>query len=302
MISVLIPVYNYNVSNLVHSIHKQFSLLNINFEIICINDASTKYFEENYEINKLQNTYLYNLEFNVGRSKIRNLLVKKSKFKWVLFLDADVLPKTQDFINAYVNCIYEDLNEVYCGGIVYEVTKPDQRRLLRWVYGKNREEVNIEIRKKTSYQYFSGANFLIKKSAFNLIKFNESIVKYGYEDVLFADDLKKNNIIIYHIDNPVFHLGLEDNLVFIEKTKHAIENLYKLNTRHLLTEDSIKILKVFQKVKTYKLTWFFSNLYIAFHKKFEYNLKSKKLKLFVFDMYKLTYLCFLANVNRGKVI
>jgi len=56
MISVLIPVYNYKVQPLIEVIHAQLSQIIIDFEIICIDDASNKYLEENEVINQLQNT------------------------------------------------------------------------------------------------------------------------------------------------------------------------------------------------------------------------------------------------------
>ncbi|WP_372746268.1 glycosyltransferase family 2 protein [Lutibacter sp.] len=302
MISILIPVYNYKIKILIDVLNKQLINTKIKYEIICLDDCSNLFTVENECVGSILNVRLIKLECNIGRSKIRNLLVEKAKYEWLLFLDADVLPETNNFIFNYIKCIQFNKGSVYCGGIIYEKTRPISENYLRWFYGKSREEISQSKRSKKPYKSFLGANFLINKSVFESARFNDELYKYGYEDVLFAEDLKKNNIIIVHIENPVFHLGLEDNAVFIEKTKQAIENLYKLNTQHLLTEDSIKILKVFQKLKTYKLTWFFRNLYIFFHKKFEFNLKSKKPNMFVFDMYKLSYLCFIANVNRSEVV
>ena len=40
MISILIPCYDYNAYPLVSKLEKQALILNINFEIICIDDAS----------------------------------------------------------------------------------------------------------------------------------------------------------------------------------------------------------------------------------------------------------------------
>lgn len=294
MISVLIPVYNYQVFNLVKSIHTQLLLLNIEFEIICLDDASTKYVNENKIIKKFNNTFIFSLKNNLGRSKIRNLLVEKSIYNWLLFLDADVLPQNHNFLVNYINCIKKSSHKVYFGGVVYENNKPIKDKLLRWVYGKEREEINFNIREKNPYQYFLGANFLINKSVFTSIKFNESILKYGYEDVLFVEDLKRNYIEVKQINNAVFHLGLEDNLVFIEKTKEAIRNLRKLNSEKIVDWKSIKILKTYEKIKLYRLTWIFSLIYIVFNKILEWNLKSKSPSMQIFDVYKLTYFCYIS--------
>jgi len=295
MISVLIPVYNYQVFNLVESIHTQFLLLNIEFEIICLDDASTKYVDENKVIEKFNNAFIFTLKNNVGRSKIRNLLAEKANYEWLLFLDADVLPQNHNFILNYINSIKKNSHEVYFGGIVYENNKPNQNKLLRWVYGKDREEINLYIREKNPYQYFLGANFLINKSVFTSIKFNESIVKYGYEDVLFVEDLKRNYIEVKQINNAVFHLGIEENLKFLNKTKDAIRNLRNLNSEKIVDWKSIKILRTYEKIKLYRLTWVFSWIYIGFNKILEWNLKSKRPSMQIFDIYKLTYFCYISQ-------
>lgn len=293
MISVLIPVYNYKIQPLVEVIHVQLSSMNIAFEIICINDASTKYVEENEVINQLQHTFFYTLTENVGRSKIRNLLVQKSTFDWLLFLDADVIPESSSFIKNYLNCIKSSSFKVYCGGIIYEGKKPEDTKLLRWVYGKNREEVDFEISVKEPYQNFLGANFLIHKEVFSTVKFNEIITKYGYEDVLFVEDLKTNLISITHINNAVFHLGLEDNLVFLNKTKEAVENLQMLISNNVVNGENIKILRTYKTLKRFRISFLFSSMYKLLNKLFEVNLRGKHPSLVVFDIYKLSYFCFL---------
>jgi glycosyltransferase involved in cell wall biosynthesis len=295
MISVLIPVYNYKIQPLVQEVHTQLSALNISFEIICINDASKKYVEENKEIHYLKDTYFYSLTENVGRSKIRNLLVQKSTFDWLLFLDADVIPENSNFIKNYVNCINEGTFDVYCGGIIYEEKKLTNDKTLRWVYGRNREQVCSKTRLAHPYQNFLGANFLINKAVFDTVKFNEAIIKYGYEDVLFVEDLKSNCISVTHINNPVFHLGLESNLVFLKKTKEALGNLQLLSSKNIIESEDIKILRTYKIVKRFRISFLFSNMYKLFHKLFEFNLNSKHPSLVIFDIYKLSFFCFISK-------
>ena len=58
MLSILIPIYNYNVYPLVEELHKQCIECKIDFEIICIDDASTDYKPENNKMQFLSNVYL----------------------------------------------------------------------------------------------------------------------------------------------------------------------------------------------------------------------------------------------------
>jgi len=300
MISVLIPIFNYNVTALVSSLNKQLVSAKINFEIIFIDDASTDFCFENDSLTGQDNVRFYKLHENVGRSKIRNLLAKKAKYDWLLFLDADVLPKQNDFIKTYLNCIKSEKAKVYCGGITYKKETPEDTKILRWKYGKNREEITAIKRNENPYRYFFGANFLMHESVFNSCKFNEAILKYGYEDVLFVQELKNNAISIKHIDNDVYHLGIEENQVFLTKTKQSIENLYFLYNKNIIQEQNVLILKWFKRLERTQLKGIFAKLYNLWGRIFERNLKSKTPSLFIFDIYKLTYFCYLSKVNRYK--
>lgn len=299
MLSVLIPIYNFNTTELVASIHQQLKLLSIEFEIICVCDASTKFNLENETIKNFSNTELITLNKNIGRSKIRNLLVAKSNYDWLLFLDADVFPKDDLFVKRYLDSISNNGEKVFCGGIIYKDQKPESNKMLRWVYGKNREEISVNKRSGRPYQYVSGANFLINKSIFAFIKFNEEIIDYGYEDVLFVEDLKNGNIEISHLENPVFHLGVESNLVFLNKTKEAIENLLFISSNDILIGDNLKLLKTFEILKKSKLNLVFSKVFLLFKKSIEQNLISGKPSLFLFDIFKLGYLC---GLDREKLM
>ena len=42
---------------------------------------------------------------------------------------------------------------------------------------------------------------------------------------VFISKLELKNIPISHIDNPTFHLNLETSILFLNKTKIALENL-----------------------------------------------------------------------------
>ena len=291
MISILIPIYNHNTFPLVKEIHSQLVQNKVIFEIICIDDASSTEFNEN---NSLINTLCFSklkvLNKNRGRSKIRNLLAISANYDWLLFLDTDVLPEKSNFISTYLDVISENKN-IICGGIKYHKEKPDKGKIMHWVYGKNREETPLVVRKNRPYNHFFSANFLIHKEVFSVVKFNENLIKYGHEDTLFALDLKKKNIDIKHIVNPVFHIGLESNSFFIEKTKCSIENAFYLYKEKLIIKNEIRLIDTYIRLKLFKTTNLVAYFFKIFHKKIEVNLCSEKPSLFLFDMYKLGYLC-----------
>ena len=113
MLSILIPTYNYNVTRLVKEIHKQLLETKIKFEIICLDDGSKSHLNnKNKDINLLSNVNFSELDINIGRSAIRNLLAEKANYKWLLFLDADVIPKSKNFISDYISHISDENKEI----------------------------------------------------------------------------------------------------------------------------------------------------------------------------------------------
>jgi glycosyltransferase involved in cell wall biosynthesis len=74
MLSILIPVYNYNVYPLVSELHKQCLECGVNFEILCQDDASNQIESENQKINSLENCHFSKNNSNLGRVKNINFL------------------------------------------------------------------------------------------------------------------------------------------------------------------------------------------------------------------------------------
>ena len=294
MLSILIPTYNYNAFPLVEELYKQASLAGIPFEVRCIDDASSSFDVENKKINLLAHCNYRKLPENIGRSKIRNLLAQEAQFDWLLFLDVDVIPKSQEFIAAYIPYLNDKIKTVN-GGICYQEVKPEKNKVFRWLYGKNREAKPCLERQINPYVSFLTLNFLIHKSIFSVVKFNESIPNLRHEDTLFSYDLKKNNIIVEHIDNPVYHLGLDTFDVAIKKENESIIALKHLLDNQLIDPNYIKISKVFSIVNKLKLTQVFGVFYVITKKLFLKNLSSNKPSLFVFDLYRLGYICKLNN-------
>ncbi|CAM3482170.1 glycosyltransferase family 2 protein [Flavobacterium chungbukense] len=294
MLSILIPVYNYAVLTLVSELEKQCISCGIKFEILCYDDASNLFIAENQKINQFQNCSFVSLQKNIGRSAIRNLLAKKAVFENLLYLDADVIPVHNYFIANYISEINKNKKVVF-GGLLYEDQKPAKEFLLRWVYGREREALNLSERTKNPFNFALVSNLLIKKEIINRLPFDETLTKYGYEDLLFFSVLKLNSIEITHIENPVFHLNLETSALFLNKIKTALENLAFLNDSNKISLNESRIIASFELLKTVKLLTIFSFVFRKSESKIERNLISKDPSLFLFDIYKLGYYCSLKS-------
>ena len=289
MLSILIPTYNYNIFPLVKKLWEQCREQQIEFEILAQDDGSQSVYNiDNNEIVTLENCNFFINEENIGRGKNINSLYKKSKYEWLLILDCDVMPVSENFIGTYLDTIKNPEVKVCYGGINYKKEFPDQKYLLRWVYGSKRESLTAIDREKKPYQSSLTSNLLISRAVFKENRFSAIITNYGYEDLVFFHDLKLKNIKIFHIVNPATHINLDSSKVFLKKTRIGIENLDYL-TNFQMVKGENRLLKQYSTVEKYGLTKTVSQLFSYFEKDMEINLLSANPSMTVFDLYRLGY-------------
>lgn len=287
MLSILIPTYNYNIVKLVNDLHAQANTLYVDFEIVVMEDGSKKFLFENKSIENLLFVKYSVLSENIGRAAIRNRLADNAKYSYLLFLDCDTEICKNDFLERYLK--FCEQNCVVSGGRIYKNNTSKEFSLIE-KYGKMREQFtyqNLKIRKK--FTVFTTPNFLIDKNIFKKVRFDESIKQYGHEDTVFGIELQRQNIDIQRIDNPVYHIGLEDNLTFLKKTEIGLQtllNIYK-SGKYPEIQQNARILSFYLKIKKLHLTKIIALKFTIFKPLIIKNLTSKKPSMLLFDFYKL---------------
>jgi len=236
IISVLIPIYNYDCTQLVVQLLQQ---LPEDGEIILGDDCSTDVdvARKNLEIAKFGRCRLFRPDRNLGRAGIRNALAKEARGEWLLFVDADAEVSHQTFIADYL--AETKFADVVCGGTgnLPQCPCPDVR--LRYDYEVNVEKrLTLQSRQSHPYSGFTTFNFLIRRSLFLSIGFDESIKAYGHEDTLFGLELKRRCIDVRHIDNKLIHLGLEAADVYLAKTETALQTLSQMD---ILLQENVRV-------------------------------------------------------------
>ena len=289
-LSVCIPVYNFDVRELLFDLKKEISDKGIDAEIILIDDASENSFKTiNKELENEVKKFIF-LEKNIGRSKIRNLFLQYAEGDYMLFLDCDGKIIESNFLTIYVDFLKVNRNaDVLYGGRTVVKNLIDKKYILRWKFAIERENLSISVRNKKPYLSFQTNNFVIKRKIFTTINFNPEFENYGYEDLLFAMDLKFKQIKIHHIDNPIFNNDLESNDVYLLKVEESVESLYKM-----LKMSSIK-LKISEiklvKAYTFLQKMHFESLFLSFFNlidvRIKRNLLSVQPDLRNLDLYKL---------------
>ncbi len=291
MLSVLIPVYNYDIRRLVYAIHKQLLASKITFEILCLDDHSENSISaSNTDIEQLQNTSYRILNNNLGRVAVRQTLAKQAVYDWLLFLDADVMPTSDNFISNYHKLLSSGYDAIY-GGFTYRNTPPEADHMLRWSYGKSKEQMLAIKRNQVPYKIVISGNFLIQKSLF--IRLNSQITQKGYGyDNYFGALLKAHKKKVFHIDNNVFHLGLESNVIYLNKIEQSVDTLLILDKQNAINETENTLYNSYKQLKKLKLNYIFSFIYKNFNSNFRKNLLSSTPNILVLQCYKLSYICY----------
>src|SRR5688572_12330280 len=89
-LSILIPIYNQDVLQLVSELLTQCRQITTRFEIILYDDASKdKYRKRHRYLNEEPEVRYVELRENIGRAAIRNRLAQDANFNYLLFLDND---------------------------------------------------------------------------------------------------------------------------------------------------------------------------------------------------------------------
>jgi len=288
MISILIPTYNQPITRLVTDLHQQAMDSAVDFEIIVVEDGSEKWVKENELIDKLLNCRHIISESNIGRSAVRNNLADEAKYEHLLFIDCDAEVASHDFINRYLTFCKEDC--VVIGGTSYDINETNPDFSLRMKYGREREARTAAKRGKNNFATF---NFLISKSIFNRVRFDDSIHGYGHEDMLFGHQLHQLGYVFIQIENPLIHKGLDNNKAFIRKTEEGARNLFLLyqSGRYPYLAEESNLLRTYIRIYKLGLTRLFALKFDVTKHLLRWLLCQKSPSLLLYDWYKLLFLC-----------
>jgi len=300
MLNICIPVFNYNVNTLVKSLHEQCVNEKIEFRILIYEDGSDiEHTEINSPLSELTNVFYIIGGINKGRSAARNYLVSRVETGKILFIDCDSLIEDKNYIKNYIS--HFDKN-IVCGGTIYKTSQKQAGHELRYKYGGNREMTSAEKRNSNPNKSFTTNNFLASRDIFDKLCFREFLQQYGHEDSLFGFELKKMNIEIFHIENPVIHNGIEPNEVFLEKTIEGLQNLIIIEKSKEIDSTftkEIRIVNKYLKLKQLYLVWLPFKIYKIFKNNiYKHLLISKNPSLSLFDLYKFGYYCELKKDNK----
>lgn len=252
-LSVLIPVFNYDVRPLVRALLAQAQQWPGPVEIRCLDDGSGEETRQlHQELALVPGVVYQELGQNVGRAAIRNQLAAAARYSWLLLLDNDSRLPDDQFLARYA--AGRHLAPVLSGGTSYEAAPPPETALqLRWLYGRHREARSAAVRQRAPHGQLTLNNLLIQRELFCRLGLDEKLTRYGHEDTKFGWLLRHRNVAVHHLDNPVLHDGLEPAPIFLQKTHDAVRNLVQLYQAEGLGADT-KLLQAALRLKRWGLS------------------------------------------------
>ena len=251
-LSVLIPVFNWNVNPLVGALLAQGGDWPGPVEIILLDDGSHEEFRVlNRPLAKQAGVRYQELAQNVGRAAIRNQLAAAAQHQWLLLLDNDSLLPDAQLLARYAAARTQA--PVLIGGTCYSPAQPaDAALYLRWLYGQVREARPAAVRQRAPHGQLTINNALIRADVLARFPLNEALSGYGHEDTALGLALSQAKISVVHLDNPVLHGGLEPAAVFLQKSEEAVRNLAQMH-RHSGGAAESRLLKTAGRLRRFGL-------------------------------------------------
>lgn len=287
MLSILIPVYNFDYRSLVKDLLQQTRLLSEAWEIVVADDASTQHelTELNAEMAQWEGVRFLPQKQNRGRAAIRNYLAQQARGTWLLLMDCDGRVVSADFLRQYLEAT-ENADVVY-GGICHPQALPSEECKLRYLYEKRAESrFSVSHRQQHPFKAFRTFCFMIRRDWLLRCPFDETFTDYGYEDVLFGAALDKQGARIRHIDNPLENIDIETNPVFVAKTEEALRTLHKHQSTLL---PHVRLLQTVHRLRSCHMLWAVRLASCLFARPLRHNLCGKHPIVSLFNFYKLIY-------------
>ncbi|MCQ2336423.1 MAG: glycosyltransferase [Paludibacteraceae bacterium] len=283
MISILVPIYNFDSRELIKEIHRQCEEADIDYDILVADDASTECLDAINEISGYPYITFFRYDENQGRSAIRNDLAVHAKHNFLLFIDCDAQIRSNDYIKNYLPYLKDNVC-VFGGIALYPDPLSDDYSIERMYNAK------VET-KYVKNHVFTSFNFLIDRNLFLAYMFDDKICGYGHEDTMLAYRVSETTKIEY-IDNPLVHLGISKNDAYLNKVKESCANMLKLEGLYSYKDamSGMRLWNSYTMVKRLKMKDLLRTVLYFIYPHILKKVMSRCSSLFSLDLLKLYYI------------
>jgi len=174
---------------------------------------------------------LITLSTNEGRSKGRNRLAQAARGDFLLFLDSDMRPDDDRFLQTWATLARTDRPAVVFGGFSLLQAPTDVRFAVHRAMATRSECLDAAARSFAPEKYVYTSNLLVRRDVFDQEAFDPAFTGWGWEDVEWAMRVSRRHPI-RHIDNPATHMGLDTVQALAGKYEQSAANFARVIARH----------------------------------------------------------------------
>lgn len=228
MLSICIPVHNFDVRPLVGELDRQAQCLGEATEVLVYDNGSESAIRDLHrDLANHPRVRYERLDGKIGKSALRNRMAKEARGSHLIMIDQETWPNDR-YLARYLEAVPA---KVVMGGITYDCLRPDDPRMvLHWSYGQRREKLP-PARRRENHGYFGSTNFLVSRETLLAHPFPE-LAEYGHENTLWGQLLVPTGIAVAYIENPVVFKALEPFEVFLANQRNAVKNLKELRKQY----------------------------------------------------------------------
>lgn len=190
------------------------------------------------------------LEKNLGRANARNLAIKYTIGEYILFIDADMVPFKEDYLDKYLEHAQRKSAAIIFGGFVNSIEKIDPDYELHFDLAKHGDCLPAKLRARRGAYAVASNNLMALKKVFEQEPFDINFKGWGWEDTEWAIRAVNKGFGLLHIDNEAIHWGLDNTQTMLNKYREAGVNLALMVKKHPIANKflAIKIANIIGKI------------------------------------------------------
>lgn len=173
---------------------------------------------------------LITLPENEGRARGRNRLTSAARGDFFLFLDADMLPDSPDFLDRWLGESVR-LPAVVFGGFSLRQVPDNPAFALHKAMAGHSDCLDAATRALQPEKYVFTSNLLVRRDVFEAEGFDAAFTGWGWEDTEWGMRVAAR-YGVNHIDNTATHMGLDRPETLANKYEQSVGNFGRIVARH----------------------------------------------------------------------
>jgi glycosyltransferase involved in cell wall biosynthesis len=253
-LSVLIPFLRDDPAELLALLDREAAALSGQVELILLDDgtadpALTARLTAQIDVLALP-VRLITLAANEGRSIGRNRLASAARGASLLFLDSDMRPDHDRFLQTWARLTAEQAPAVAFGGFSLLQAPDDARFAVHRQMAARSDCLPHDQRALQPEKHVFTSNLLVRRDVFEAEAFDPGFSGWGWEDVEWAMRVSRRFPVL-HLDNTATHMGLDTVETLAAKYEQSASNFARVVARHpnfVSTYPSYRVAKALRAV------------------------------------------------------